>query len=212
MKNVIKNCRKCHILDSQNGSPLCEADVFVRKTDEFELIFSGWKPNLKSVYKQPVIFYDSVNGLVTCSCNLCEIRPVTEKSGYYHALCRIESVQDLMDRHEDFRIKLSLAVTINYMDEHGRTKNTMGLTRNISAGGVYLITAEKLPARDIIIHFIQDVLPISPRAAILREELLDNGKFGYGCRFMQLSPYTESLLRGYIFQMETIHRKNLSGS
>lgn len=211
MNKLIKSCRKCHILDSQNGSPLCEADVFVTQSDEIQLTFSGWKPDLKKTYKQPVIFYDSVNGLVTCSCNLCEIRPVTEKSGYYHAICLIESVQDLMDRHEDFRLSLSLAVTINYIDEHRHTKSTMGLTKNISAGGVYLITAERLPSKDIVIHFIQDVLPISPRAAVLREELLENGKYGYGCRFVQLSPYTESLLRGYIFQMETIHRRITPG-
>lgn len=212
MNKVIKNCRKCHILDSQSGSPLCEADVLITKSDEIELTFSGWKPDLKSVYKQPVIFYDSVNGLVTCSCNLCEIRPLTEKAGFYHAVCQIESVQDLMDRHEDFRLTLSLAVTIQYLDAHGRKNSTVGLTKNISAGGIYVMTAEKLPSKDIVLHFIQNVLPISPRAAVLREELLENGKYGYGCRFVQLSPYTESLLRGYIFQMETIHRKNPNGS
>lgn len=212
MDSLLKNCRKCHILSSQNGSLLCEADVSFTRTGDILLTFSGWKPKLKSVYKQPVIFYDSVNGLVTCSCNLCEIRPVTENSGYFYADCQIESVQDLMDRHEDFRLKLSLAVTISYIDSSGRRKNTMGLTENISAGGVYLIAAEKLAVKDIVVHFLQDVLPISPRAEILREELLDNGKFGYGCRFIQLSPYAESLLRGYIFQMETIHRKKTPAS
>lgn len=204
----IKNCRKCHILQSKNGSLLCEAKVIFTQSNEIKLAFRGWKPTLKSTYKLPVVFYDSVNGLVTCSCTLCEIQPVEESSGYFHALCKIQAVHDLMDRHEDFRLPISLTVTLTYVDPvTGTTQNTGGVTVNISAGGIYVITAMKLPVKFFRISFYADILPIIPLAKVLREEPLENGSFGYGCRFENLSPGYESLLRGYIFQMETQHKR-----
>lgn len=206
MNLPIKSCRKCHILQSKNGSLLCEARVNFTTENEIELIFQGWKPSLRSTYKLPVIFYDSVNGLVSCSCTLCEIQPLEEKSGYYHALCKIQAVHDLLDRHEDFRLPISLTVTLTFVDpESGQTRDEGAITCNISAGGVYIITAQELPVTSFRISFNANILPISPWAKILRKEKLENGSFGYGCRFEHLSAASESLLRGYIFQMETHH-------
>lgn len=39
----------------------------------------------EEAYLMPVVFFDSINGLVTCNCSICQIEPVIDKKGYYHA-------------------------------------------------------------------------------------------------------------------------------
>ena len=204
----IKNCRKCHILDPQTGAMLSEAAVSYTRENEIYHTFPGWELVMEEAYLMPVVFFDSINGLVTCNCSICQIEPVIDKKGDYHGFCHILSVKNTADRHEDFRLPLTITVNMSYIDpETGRSGGIGGVTSNISAGGVYIIAAQKLPVQVFYTHFQHNVLPIAPQTRVLRTEPLSNGKYGYGCCFEDLSSYTESLLRRFIFHMESIHKK-----
>lgn len=203
----IKNCRKCYLLHPRNNSFLCQANVEFSGDEEITLSFTDWNPRKKSICGQAVLFYDSVNGLVTCTCDLLDIRPDPEKKGYHKALCRIQSIQDLVNRHEDFRLSISLSIRVTYSDAQGKKPVTVdGITTNLSAGGLYFITAEPLPVPSFQIRFYHNILPFVFQARVLRKNELGNKRFGYGCCFENLSSNAESMLRGYIFQMESRHK------
>lgn len=204
----IKNCRKCYLLNPQNNSFQCQGNVEYIFGEEIYISFENFNLNKAQLYDQSILFYDAVNGLVTCTCDLLDFKPCEKKENRVKALCLIKEVQNAVNRHEDFRLSLSLAISLDFI-RPGAKKMEMisAMTTNISAGGLYFITAEQLPVPVFQLRFSHNILPFIFQARILREEQLEYNQFGYGCRFENLSSNAESALRGYIFQMETLHKR-----
>ena len=82
----------------------------------------------------------------------------------------------------------------------------MGVIDNISAGGIYLITKQTLEPNEIISfeyrfkslmrHF--DVMAI-------RAKQESSGRYGYGCRFINLTDGADAAIRSFVYkkQLET---------
>lgn len=204
----IKNSRKCYLLNSENDSFQCQGIVEYIFGEEIYITFEQLSTKQTQLYDQSILFYDAINGLVTCTCDLLDLKPSIEKKNRLKALCMIKDVQNTVNRHEDFRLSLSIAISLDFV-RPGAKKSEMisAMTSNISAGGLYFITAERLPVSVFRVRFYHNILPFVFQARVLREEQLEYNQFGYGCRFENLSPNAESALRGYIFQMETLHKR-----
>lgn len=146
-----------------------------------------------------VVFFDPLLGLTRCSCRLSAPVPQGDVCVYR---CEVLETLSKQQRREDLKVAVSVPVQIHF---DGRI--WPGMIANLSAGGVLLMSPLNARKGDVLrFQFTKAGEPIPLAAQVLRVELRpsQNGKltYGYGCRFIDLKPGHESILRNYVFQEE----------
>lgn len=144
-------------------------------------------------------FFDPFQGLVRCRCLLSS--PLVSGSMRSYR-CEVLEQLAQVQRREDIKVSLSIVVEVDC--EGVRCPATI---LNISAGGVYLVSALAASVGDrLSFNFTKTTSPILLNAEILQAELQVNqtgrSVYGYGCRFVDIGIHQESLLRSYVFQEE----------
>ena len=151
-----------------------------------------------------ISFLDPIMGVVTCMCSLTAPLVDEDRTEYSY---RCEILQQLSQdqRREDIKVPLAATVTIKL--EGGTGAEAQATLRNISAGGVYLITSlgAAVGSRlSFMFHGAGGSLPLT--AQVLRVEQvtdrLGRPLFGYGCQFVHLASRYEAQLRSYVFSEE----------
>lgn len=157
-----------------------------------------------------IAFFDPILGVVTCMCALTSPH-VNEDYSYCAYRCEVLEQLSQDQRREDIKVPLSATVTVRL--EAGCGPEAQATLRNISAGGVYLITSlgAAVGSRlSFTFHEAGGDLPLT--AQVLRVEdqtdRPDRPLFGYGCRFVDLPSRYESQLRSYVFAEERRIRSN----
>ena len=215
---MFERCKKADILE-KSGDLLCRARVSVGRSGDILMIISTaavYKPN--SLYH--VIFYDPVNGLVTCKCRLSA--SVTLPGGELCSLrCEVQNRLATRQRRQDVKVPVQLNVMIHVSFEPGDTVRVPELgypatIENISAGGVFIRTALPLAVgRRIWFNLRQTGEELTLSAQVLRVEnptiQAGRGAYGYGCRFVNLLSRQETLLRSFVFQEERNRRNQEKG-
>ena len=144
-------------------------------------------------------FYDPIQGLVRCRCRLSSpLVSGTMRSYRCEVLEQLAQIQ----RREDIKVTLSVMVEVEC-----EGLRAPAAIHNISAGGVYLATGLAVSVGDqFSFTFPNTDSPVSLTAKVLRAELRVNrsgrSAYGYGCRFVNLSPQHEALLRSFVYQEE----------
>ena len=211
---MFERCKKADILE-KSGELLCRARVNVGRSGDILMIIptaAAYKPN--SLYH--VIFYDPVNGLVTCKCRLST--PVMMPGGELCSLrCEVQDRLTSRQRRQDVKVQVQINVMIHSTFLPGDTLQLpeMGYPAtidNISAGGVYLRTALHMePGRKLWFNLRQTGEELSLSVQILRVEKAapqpgHPEMYGYGCKFINLLSRQETLLRSFVFQEERKQR------
>ncbi len=113
------------------------------------------------------------------------------------------------NRRADFRLTLSLPISISFIDpKTRRTRRITCHTNNLSVGGLFIITKQQLPASlHFIVRFQTRELPFAPQAFILMERRIDGENYGYACKFENISEEIEGQIRGYLYRQETLQRR-----
>ncbi|MCI9443140.1 MAG: PilZ domain-containing protein [Oscillospiraceae bacterium] len=216
---MFERCKKADILE-KSGELLCRARVNVGRSGDILMIIptaAAYKPN--ALYH--VIFYDPVNGLVTCKCRLSTA--VTLPGGDLCSLrCEVQDRLASRQRRQDVKVKVQINIMIHPTAMPGDTFRVPELgypatIDNISAGGVYLRTGLPLePGRRLWFNLRQTGEELTLSAQVLRTEKAacapGSGKmFGYGCKFVNLLTRQETLLRSFVFQEERRLRQQERG-
>lgn len=146
-----------------------------------------------------VVFYDPLQGITRCRCSLSAPLPSGEMRSYR---CKVLEQLSQTQRREDLKISLSVKVEVFYNDSHWPAT-----IYNISASGVLLVSDLVAKVGDhLSFDFTKAGTVIPLVAEVLRVELrparYSRTTYGYGCRFVDLSPQHEAQLRSYIFQEE----------
>ena len=146
-----------------------------------------------------VVFFDPLLGLTRCSCRLSAPVPKGDLCFYR---CEVLETISKKQRREDLKVEVNVPVKVQFGGAVWPAT-----VANLSAGGVLLIsTLSARPGNDLVFQFSEAGERISLTARVLRVELRppQKGKisYGYGCKFVNLSPGHESLLRNYVFQEE----------
>ena len=74
------------------------------------------------------------------------------------------------------------------------------MIQNISEGGIYFITRTRLQRDDTVLFsyaFIENKFDME--VVILREEDLRDGRYGYGCQFLELTVNAQKDIRQYVY-------------
>lgn len=79
----------------------------------------------------------------------------------------------------------------------------MGIIDNISAGGIYLITKQTLEPNEIV-SFEYRFKSLMRRFDVMaiRAKQESGGKYGYGCRFLNLTDGADAAIRSYVYKKQ----------
>ena len=193
-----EHCKKAEIPPAQKGDPVIRCAVGFASTGGMLLALPR-DYKCSSDTPVPVVFYDPLLGLTRCSCRLSA--PVAQGDVCVYR-CEVLETLSKQQRREDLKVAVSVPVQVRFRD-----RLWPGTIANISAGGVLLMSPLNAHKGDMLYFLFNEMgenIPLT--AQVLRVELRpsQNGKltYGYGCRFVDLKPGHESLLRNYVFQEE----------
>lgn len=191
----LRDCDSCMVYGTDNR-PLSRARVELAGNGAIRLFFNNFK--LYSARLRTFVdFYDIQQGLVRCFCEI-----LIQKNTYasrmeepWMADCQILEIYDVYQRQQDLRVKTRFSIDCRTTDN----EFFVGSVRNLSAGGLYIITGQAMKEGDIFFfsHRFDDV-QCYLKAQVLRIKLVGSG-FGYGCKFLGLSGNEEAAVRKYVF-------------
>ncbi|MCI8741124.1 MAG: PilZ domain-containing protein [Lachnospiraceae bacterium] len=193
---VLKKCNKC-IIYNLKGEKLSEARV-VHYAETVTLYLK--ETNIREAkFKAKVNFYDELAGVVRTMCTLVVRRnPAYPKNPeLMMADCDIQGVNDVVQRQKDVRVNVHIETPF-FSPKYGSFYGTIS---NLSAGGIYLVTRQILEPdsvisfdyrfRSLMRHFEVMALRAKPEA---------NGRYGYGCCFLNLTDGADAAIRSFVFK------------
>ena len=213
---MLKECEKACIY-SFDGVFLAEVKVVDSEKESMALIFEEEdmdKVNTESV----IVFYDGIQGLVTCKCSLsARVKVVGDEMGdlgraIYKVPCRIDELIGVEQRRIDLKVRVSIPVVLETADELGKVTHIPAKLKDISAGGIGFESQSKLKENQIFsFEFETDTGNTRLKASVLWiREVAEKGEepfYRYGSRYFGLSTYQESMIRKFTFQEQLKRRK-----
>lgn len=193
---ILKDCENCLVYGTDNR-PLAKARVELYGDESIRLFFRYSK--LKSIRVRTFVdFYDSQHGVVRCQCELVIQRnnQSTRIAEPWMADCEILKVQDTFQRQKDLRVKVNIVT--EFVSES--RKYFTGTIENVSAGGLFLVTAQVLEKNEHFVfwnQFSPDRFQIE--AKVIRTGGLVKGEYSYGCQFVGLSMDAEAAIRKFVY-------------
>lgn len=195
---VLKRCNKC-IIYTTKGEKLSEARV----THYGETVVLYLKEtNIKEAkIRAKINFYDEQAGVVRTMCRLVVRRNPTypKTPEMMMADCEIQGVTDVVQRQKDIRVRVHIETPF-FSPKYGSFYGTIS---NLSAGGIYLITRQVLEP-DAVISFDYRFRSLMRHFDVmaLRAKPEGDGKFGYGCCFLNLTDGADAAIRSYVFKQQ----------
>ncbi|WP_313153382.1 PilZ domain-containing protein [Lacrimispora sp.] len=211
-------CEKASVY-SLNGVFIAEVKVVDSHKDSMGLIFE--EEDMDKVSTESVIvFYDGVQGLVTCKCRLSgrvkingdEIGEIA--NAIYKVPCLIDELIGIEQRRRDLKVRISLPVTLETADSDGKVTHIAAKIKDISAGGIGLESAVELKQEQIFSFLFETGSDCTRlKGSILWVDKLsgenDPPLYRYGSRFFDMTSYQESMVRKFTFLEQLKRRKTL---
>ena len=195
------HCRKAEVFDKNKN----QAVIAAVSMGPMDSLLVTLPRDFKASSASPVqiVFYDPMQGLVTCRCTL-SAPLVTDDRQHCSYRCQVLDKLSQEQRREDIKISLTAKVTVTF-EAPDRTLEAPATIHNLSAGGIYMVTDLKLKPGDQVFFYFHDAGGTIPLTAeVLRIETRPDRYSrpvkGYGCRFVDLAAMYELQLRGYVFK------------
>ena len=200
---VLRDCKKgmVHWPEGDRNIP-----VLVEKNgDEILLYFKGYKFQ-DTRFVSEIDFYDLQKGMIV---TLAEVvmrkNPAFPESPYpWIGVCDIREVLRIVQRQNDVRV--SVAMELPFVKEKEKDDEEelhfFGIIRNLSAGGIFMETNVPLKEDDIVrFHYRFDKMARELKLVVVWIKAGENGRYGYGLRFLRMSLGEESEVRNHVFRL-----------
>lgn len=200
---VLRDCKKgmVHWPEGDRNIP-----VLVEKNgDEILLYFKGYKFQ-DTRFVSEIDFYDLQKGMIV---TLAEVvmrkNPAFPESPYpWIGVCDIREVLRIVQRQNDVRV--SVAMELPFVKEKEKDDEEelhfFGIIRNLSAGGIFMETNVPLKEDDIVrFHYRFDKMDRELKLVVVWIKADENGRYGYGLRFLRMSLGEESEVRNHVFRL-----------
>ena len=200
---VLRDCKKgmVHWPEGDRNIP-----VLVEKNgDEILLYFKGYKFQ-DTRFVSEIDFYDLQKGMIV---TLAEVvmrkNPAFPESPYpWIGVCDIREVLRIVQRQNDVRV--SVAMELPFVKEKEKDDeeelHCFGIIRNLSAGGIFMETNVPLKEDDIVrFHYRFDKMDRELKLVVVWIKAGENGRYGYGLRFLRMSLGEESEVRNHVFRL-----------
>ena len=200
---VLRDCKKgmVHWPEGDRNIP-----VLVEKNgDEILLYFKGYKFQ-DTRFVSEIDFYDLQKGMIV---TLAEVvmrkNPAFPESPYpWIGVCDIREVLRIVQRQNDVRV--SVAIELPFVKEKEKDDEEelhfFCIIRNLSAGGIFMETNVPLKEDDIVrFHYRFDKMDRELKLVVVWIKAGENGRYGYGLRFLRMSLGEESEVRNHVFRL-----------
>ena len=200
---VLRDCKKgmVHWPEGDRNIP-----VLVEKNgDEILLYFKGYKFQ-DTRFVSEIDFYDLQKGMIV---TLAEVvmrkNPAFPESPYpWIGVCDIREVLRIVQRQNDVRV--SVAMELPFVKEKEKDDEEelhfFGIIRILSAGGIFMETNVPLKEDDIVrFHYRFDKMDRELKLVVVWIKAGENGRYGYGLRFLRMSLGEESEVRNHVFRL-----------
>ncbi|MBE7720295.1 PilZ domain-containing protein [Lacrimispora indolis] len=213
---MLIECEKACVY-TLDGVFIAEVKVVDSHMDSMGLIFEEEdmdKVNTESV----IVFYDGIQGLVTCKCRLSgRVKISGDESGeignaIYKVPCQIDELIGVEQRRRDLKVRISFPVTLETADADGKVTHITAKVKDISAGGIGFESAVELKEAQIYSFLFEtDSGCTRLKGSILWVKKLSNEneppRYRYGSRFFDMTSYQESMVRRFTFLEQLKRRK-----
>ena len=200
---VLRDCKKgmVHWPEGDRNIP-----VLVEKNgDEILLYFKGYKFQ-DTRFVSEIDFYDLQKGMIV---TLAEVvmrkNPAFPESPYpWIGVCDIREVLRIVQRQNDVRVSVAMELPVVKEKEKDDEEELhfFGIIRNLSAGGIFMETNVPLKEDDIVrFHYRFDKMDRELKLVVVWIKAGENGRYGYGLRFLRMSLGEESEVRNHVFQL-----------
>lgn len=195
---VLNDCTICSVYGPDDTT--LQARVRVKCTDGQITLHFKKKEEVTESERVRIDFFDGKIGYIQTYCEVLVRRnydPLVLEP--WIADCEILEVKEIVQRQKDLRARMEREIRFVSV-EHGQFT---GVIQNISGGGLYFVTKTKLNNNEEFefrYTFIKKEYEL--RAVILREQILHNGRYGYGCQFLRLPKSAERDIRQYVYKQQ----------
>ena len=143
--------------------------------------------------------------IVTLAEAVMRQNPAFPESPYpWIGVCDIREVLRIVQRQNDVRV--SVAMELPFVKEKEKDDEEelhfFGIIRNLSAGGIFMETNVPLKEDDIVrFHYRFDKMDRELKLVVVWIKAGENGRYGYGLRFLRMSLGEESEVRNHVFRL-----------
>lgn len=209
---IFIDCKKASVYDLDRIF-LCDASVHDPEENNVLLQFESPTADIlrSEVY---VTFYDSTFGLVTYFCTLSNYKEFLLAPGYRVSTtsCNLQKEMSVIQRRNDIKIHVEVETTLTFANEEDLLVQASAVVKDISAGGIFFTTKYPFsPGQVFSFSFSQSANPLILKAQVIRiqppheyDSRLPDDKnlYGYGCKFVDLSPHKESVIRNFVYKKD----------
>ncbi len=197
---TLKKCNTCIIYEPGSESEsLLKARVMC-DDDTIKLYFEEENGLGNYSDRIRIDFFDNQAGQIRTFCRLeIQKNPDPAISEAWTADCHVLETIEVLQRQKDLRVDLNEETLFSSKD-HGYFS---GIIHNISVGGLYMTTdtrLEKGEQLDFQYCFMMKLLKV--RAEVLRETVIQDNCYGYGCLFVNLSNAAEKDIRQFVYRQQ----------
>ena len=157
-----------------------------------------------------VHYTDSAQGVFDFYCRYTGF----EQDGvHFDMVMLVDDIIQTTQRRQDLKMKTNISIKLTLLDqgdkvltdpETMRSVTVPAMLRDISAGGIMIDTERELPVNQkLLFPFDKGSSPIMVSAQVIREQPPVNDYYRYGCRFINNTVSKESIIREYVFRLET---------
>lgn len=191
---VLNQCTTCTVY-GQEGQD--QRKIPVKTAGDQVMLLLKRENELSDSSDVRIDFFDGRIGCVKTNCELLVRRNYDSSiSSPWVADCEIREVIEIIEARRSIRMTMEKEVTFT---SRGK-EDFRGVIQNISEGGIYFITRTRLKRDDTVLFsysFIEREFEVE--AVVLREEDLRDGRFGYGCQFLELTVDAQRDIRQYVY-------------
>ncbi len=194
---VLNNCTICSVYISDDEAP---RRIKVRCVGNQITLCLKRESEVPDSERVRIDFFDGQIGCVRTYCDLLLRRnydPAVMEP--WAADCEILEVVEIAQGRRNLRTKMEKEIAFTSF----RLGEFRGEIQNVSVDGVYFVTRTRLRYDDTV-EFVYAFVEkeYSLRAVILREEDFRDGRYGYGCQFMELPKGAGRDIQQYIFRRQ----------
>ena len=205
---VLVDCHKCHILVNVGQQQQKLEGRVAHKKDVVKIYFNT--QNLKDVrIKTKAIFYDDYQGILSATCELVIRRnfSTTSDKEPWMADC---TILDMKRAEQNLRSAVRIKTDIDTEFASSHHGNFRATIKDLSVGGMQLSTSQLLHRNErLAFNWTLGGTPRKIDAIVIRGWAQPDGKYAYGCRFVNLSDKTESAIGSYLFKRQQEIRKEI---
>lgn len=191
---VLNHCTVCAVYEQGDA---VQRRVPVKCTGEQITLLLKREHELSDSAKVRIDFFDGQIGCVKTYCELVVRRNYDSSvQAAWVADCELLEVIEIVEGRRSLRATMEKEVTFTLLGQN----NFNGVIQNISEGGIYFVTRTKLPCDGTVVFsycFIENERQM--QAVILREEVFRDGRYGYGCQFLQLQREIQRDIKQYVY-------------